>query len=292
MSHPIHNPLNGWVVWDGMGWKYPGGVHAKTIFRWWWAGTTSMRSLPRSTSLPRSPSTWTSSTSSCTSSGWSSPSPILLHLFRWICHHLSVLGLSLILKFEGLLVLPGQPKKQQQQKSRDLKRSGEKSQRISFEDKMLFSPKCCWYKYDSNLTGAIIVKSISRISRPTNLRRIFVICLHNISLSVTHYVTCSQKFWVKMFDYFDWYLILTSRPPSNPIVDILLLITQLYTIGCILNATNFSMKYFLWCQYYRIKVVMKRFNNTITDGGSRTVDIRQNRRLFENTKETEKILKG
>ena len=292
MAHPIHNPLTGWVVWDGMGWKYPGGVHAKTIFRWWWAGTTSMRSLPRSTSLPRSPSTWTSSTSSCTSSGWSSPSPILLHLFRWICHHLSVLGLSLILKFEGLLVLPGQAKKQQQQKSRDLKRSGEKSQRISFEDKMLFSPKCCWSKYDSDLTGAIIVKSISRISRPTNLRRIFVICLHNISLSVTHYVTCSQKFWVKMFDYFDWYLILTSRPPSNPIVDILLLITQLYTIGCILNATNFSMKYFLWCQYYRIKVVMKRFNNTITDGGSRTVDIRQNRRLFENTKETEKILKG
>ena len=82
MAHPIHNPLTGWVVWDGMGWKYPGGVHAKTIFRWWWAGTTSMRSLPRSTSLPRSPSTWTSSTSSCTSSGWSSPSLILLHLFR------------------------------------------------------------------------------------------------------------------------------------------------------------------------------------------------------------------
>ena len=164
-------------------------------------------------------------------------------------------------------MLPGQPKKQQQQKSRDLKRSGEKSQRISFEDKMLFSPKCCWSKYDSDLTGAIIVKSISRISRPTNLRRIFVICLHNISLSVTHYVTCSQKLHFEskcstiLTDIWSGLLV-----HHNPIVDILLLITQLYTIGCILNATNFSMKYFLWCQYYRIKVVMKHFTKMVLNG--------------------------
>ena len=39
------------------------------IFRWWSGGTTSTRSLQRNTSLQPLPSTWTSSTSSCTSSG-------------------------------------------------------------------------------------------------------------------------------------------------------------------------------------------------------------------------------
>ena len=151
-----------------------------------------------------------------------------------------------------MLVLPGQAKKQQQQKSRDLKRSGEKSQQISFEDKMLFSPKCCWYKYDSDLTGAIIVKSISRISRPTNLRRIFVICLHNISLSVTHYVTCSQKLHFEskcstiLTDIWSWLLVHQVT---------LLLISYSSLLNCIQSVVSWTRQTSAWSTSSDVSII-------------------------------------
>ena len=74
-----------------------------------------------------------------------------------------------------MLVPPGQAKKSGSQKIR------RESQRISFEG------KCCFRQNvvdQSTIQSWQIDKSISWISGPNNLQRIFVICLHNISLSI------------------------------------------------------------------------------------------------------------
>merc|ERR1719458_896180 len=86
-------------------------------------------------------------------------------------------------------------------KSNNNKKAGTSKDRERKVNESVLKTRCCFRQnvvdqstiQTCHLTGAIIVKSKSRISRPTDLQRIFVICLHNISLSVTHYVTCSQK---------------------------------------------------------------------------------------------------
>ena len=87
----------------------------------------------------------------------------------------------------------------------------------------------------------------------TNLRKIFVICLHNISLSIS-YSLCDVSPEIALIN---WLIFKSDGDSLSTIYPLLIfyssLLNHTQSVSCILKASYF-MKYFLKRQYYWIKL--------------------------------------
>ena len=90
--------------------------------------------------------------------------------------------------------------------------------KINFGNKIFLSQKCRW-KYDADIAGDMIVNSIYPWKKPwpISVTRIFVLCLHNISIvNICPLCVPGITFWL-----IDWYSNLATTPcPSYPFVNI------------------------------------------------------------------------